>query len=57
MDNMSSVCALMCAVGVAHRSIFSILLTQSRRTEMMLVFLVKKLMIVDELDGIRLVLH
>ena len=50
-------CALTCAVVVAHRSFFSILLSWGRRMEMMLFVLVKKLMIVDELDGIRLVLH
>lgn len=44
-------------MSVAHRSFFSVLLTWGRRMELMLVFLVKKLMIVDELGGMRLVLH
>lgn len=57
MGNMNSICALRCSVTVTHRSFFSVLLTWSRRMEVMLVFLVEKLMIVDELDAMRLVLH
>lgn len=46
----------MCAVAVYHRSFFSTLLTLSRM-EMMLAFLVEKLMVDDELGVIRLVPH
>lgn len=31
MDNMNSACALICTVAAAHRSFFSILLTQSKK--------------------------